>query len=117
MRSPNDGLDFRPMDEFISHILQSIRDNGSAAVRIFPPPSGVLQLYSDRLAMEVVSEPFRDVPGASTDVRKLPGWGVHYTATLPCSRDLERGLPQSHRGLFCSIMEDGGCDPGGFSGE
>lgn len=51
---PNGGLDFRPMDEFMSYILDSIRSHGSAAVRIFPPPSGVLHAFADRLAAEVV---------------------------------------------------------------
>jgi recyclin-1 len=47
-------LGFEPMDEFINHILDAIRTDGSRAVRVFPPTSGVLPAFSERLAVEVV---------------------------------------------------------------
>ncbi|KAG8961063.1 F-box protein: endocytic membrane traffic, recycling ReCYcling 1 [Tulasnella sp. 425] len=52
----NGTLDFRPMDDFMSHILDSIRTHGSAAVRVFPPSSGVLLAFADRVTVDVVGE-------------------------------------------------------------
>ena len=37
-------------------ILQTIKEHGSTAVRVFPPASQVLLLFSDRLSSEVVSD-------------------------------------------------------------
>jgi recyclin-1 len=37
-------------------ILQAIKEHGSTAVRVFPPASHVLLLFSERLSSEVVSE-------------------------------------------------------------
>ena len=45
------------MDEFMDFILGAIKDHGSTAVRVFPPASHVLLLFSERLSSEVVSEP------------------------------------------------------------
>ncbi|TFK62641.1 hypothetical protein BDN72DRAFT_889964 [Pluteus cervinus] len=50
------GLDFDAMDEFMNHILKSIIEHGSRAVRVFPPASQVLILFAERLANEVVGE-------------------------------------------------------------
>ena len=36
-------------------ILEAIKDHGSTAVRVFPPASHVLLLFSERLSSEVVS--------------------------------------------------------------
>ncbi|KAF5347131.1 hypothetical protein D9756_010961 [Leucocoprinus leucothites] len=52
----NDRLDFTPMDEFMSQILEAISEHGSRAVRIFPPPAQVLIAFADRIANEVVGE-------------------------------------------------------------
>ena len=49
-------LDFAAMDEFMDFILGSIKHHGSTAVRVFPPASHVLLLFSERLSSEVVSE-------------------------------------------------------------
>lgn len=49
-------LDFAAMDEFMDFILGTIKDHGSTAVRVFPPASHVLLLFSERLSSEVVSE-------------------------------------------------------------
>ena len=49
-------LDFAAMDEFMEFILGAIKDHGSTAVRVFPPASHVLLLFSERLSSEVVSE-------------------------------------------------------------
>jgi recyclin-1 len=49
-------LDFAAMDEFMDFILGAIKDHGSTAVRVFPPASLVLLLFSERLSSEVVSE-------------------------------------------------------------
>ena len=48
-------LDFAAMDEFMDFILGAIEDHGSTAVRVFPPASHVLLLFSERLSSEVVS--------------------------------------------------------------
>ena len=37
-------------------ILEAIKDHGSTAVRVFPPASHVLLLFSERLSSEVVSK-------------------------------------------------------------
>ena len=47
-------LDFFAMDEFMDTILKSIDEHGARAVRVFPPASQVLVLFSERLANEVV---------------------------------------------------------------
>lgn len=47
-------LDFLAMDEFMDVILRAINEHGARAVRIFPPASQVLLLFSERLANEVV---------------------------------------------------------------
>ena len=49
-------LDFDAMDEFMAHIFASIREHGSRAVRVFPPPSQVLLAFADRVVNEVVGE-------------------------------------------------------------
>ncbi|KAG9218157.1 hypothetical protein CCMSSC00406_0008096 [Pleurotus cornucopiae] len=49
-------LDFDAMDEFMTHVLEAIRVNGSLAVRVFPPASEVLLNFADRLATDVVGE-------------------------------------------------------------
>jgi len=48
-------LDFQAMDEFMDIIIGSINEHGARAVRVFPPASQVLLLFSERLAAEVVS--------------------------------------------------------------
>lgn len=47
-------LDFDAMDEFISEVLGALREDGSRAVRVFPPAAGVLIFFADRIASEVV---------------------------------------------------------------
>ena len=47
-------LDFAAMDGFMDFILSTIKEHGSTAVRVFPPASHVLLLFSDRLSTEVV---------------------------------------------------------------
>ncbi|KAG8882223.1 F-box protein: endocytic membrane traffic, recycling ReCYcling 1 [Tulasnella sp. 331] len=54
--TPSGSLDFQPMDEFISRIIDAIHTDGATAVRVFPPDSQVLCAFADRLAIEVVSE-------------------------------------------------------------
>ncbi|KAF4612782.1 hypothetical protein D9613_011761 [Agrocybe pediades] len=49
-------LDFAAMDEFMENILHAIHEDGARAVRVFPPASQVLILFSERLANEVVGE-------------------------------------------------------------
>ncbi|KAF8148471.1 f-box protein pof6 [Crassisporium funariophilum] len=49
-------LDFAAMDEFMEVILGAINEHGARAVRVFPPASQVLLLFSERLASEVVGE-------------------------------------------------------------
>ncbi|KZT22891.1 hypothetical protein NEOLEDRAFT_1070445 [Neolentinus lepideus HHB14362 ss-1] len=49
-------LAFDAMDELMTNVLDAIREHGARAVRVFPPPSGVLLSFADRLAVEVVGE-------------------------------------------------------------
>lgn len=48
-------LDFTAMDEFISHLLTAIEDDGARATRVFPPEAGVLLAFAERIASDVVS--------------------------------------------------------------
>lgn len=47
-------LDFDAMDEFMSFVINAILEHGSRAVRVFPPESGVLIAFAERIAGEVV---------------------------------------------------------------
>ena len=47
-------LAFESMDVFMNHVLDALQTHGALAVRVFPPDSGVLLSFSDRLATEVV---------------------------------------------------------------
>jgi hypothetical protein len=42
------------MDEFMFVVINAIIEHGSRAVRVFPPESGVLIAFADRIAGEVV---------------------------------------------------------------
>jgi len=70
---PDGSLDFGAMDEFMSLILDALAEHGSRAVRVFPPASGVLVAFADKLAGEVVSE---YVTSLLTRARQL-GTGVY----------------------------------------
>ena len=70
---PDNSLDFGAMDEFMSLILDAIAEHGSRAVRVFPPASGVLVAFAEKLAGEVVSE---YVTSLLTHARQL-GTGVY----------------------------------------
>ena len=50
-------LDFDAMDSFITAILAILKEEGSRAVRVFPPDANVLLSFSERVANEVVSLP------------------------------------------------------------
>jgi recyclin-1 len=50
-----DGLNFDAMHDFLTTVNDALTQEGSRAVRVFPPASEVLILFSDRLASEVVS--------------------------------------------------------------
>ncbi|EIW74027.1 hypothetical protein CONPUDRAFT_140635 [Coniophora puteana RWD-64-598 SS2] len=49
-------LDFNPMDAFIADILKDFEEEGSVAVRVFPPAADVLISFADRVAVEVIGE-------------------------------------------------------------
>lgn len=49
------GLAFDAMDRFMEYVVNSILENGKRAVRVFPPDSGVLISFGERIAGEVVS--------------------------------------------------------------
>ncbi|KAJ7069939.1 exocyst complex component Sec10-like protein [Mycena amicta] len=49
-------LDFDAMHEFMDSILGAITEHGSRAVRVFPPASGTLIAFCDRIATEVVAD-------------------------------------------------------------
>ncbi|KAH8102307.1 exocyst complex component Sec10-like protein [Cristinia sonorae] len=52
----NQELDFDAMDGFMTHVLDALREHGTRAVRVFPPPANVLLSFAERLANEVVAE-------------------------------------------------------------
>lgn len=55
MQTRKDGqLDFDAMDVFISAVLAVLQEQGSRAVRVFPPDAQVLVSFADRIASEVV---------------------------------------------------------------
>ena len=43
------------MDDFMTYILDNLREHGSRAVRVFPAASNVLINFADRIATDVVS--------------------------------------------------------------
>ncbi|KAI0083794.1 exocyst complex component Sec10-like protein [Irpex rosettiformis] len=49
-------LDFDAMDTFITAILAILQEQGSRAVRVFPPDAHVLLSFAERMANEVVGE-------------------------------------------------------------
>ncbi|KAL4253675.1 Exocyst complex component Sec10-like protein [Abortiporus biennis] len=49
-------LDFDAMDGFMNDVVNALRENGSRAVRVFPPEANVLVSFAERLANEVVGE-------------------------------------------------------------
>ncbi|TFY54975.1 hypothetical protein EVJ58_g8543 [Rhodofomes roseus] len=49
-------LDFDAMDAFVGEVLGALREHGARAVRVFPPATGVLLAFADRLAGDVVGE-------------------------------------------------------------
>ncbi|TFK45675.1 hypothetical protein OE88DRAFT_1639530 [Heliocybe sulcata] len=49
-------LAFDAMDELMTTVLAAVREHGARAVRVFPPESGALLSFADRLAVEVVGE-------------------------------------------------------------
>ena len=57
-------------------ILEAIKDHGSTAVRVFPPASHVLLLFSERLSSEVVSSHFVINFFFLTD-RDRVGWRIY----------------------------------------
>ncbi|KAG9086729.1 F-box protein: endocytic membrane traffic, recycling ReCYcling 1, partial [Ceratobasidium sp. 370] len=54
--TPNNTLDFSPMDKFMSRILESMSIHGVLATRVFPPASRVLPSFAERLATDVIGE-------------------------------------------------------------
>ena len=46
---------FNPMDAFISYIISSLTSAASTSNSVFPPPSCVLLLFSERLGSEIIS--------------------------------------------------------------
>ena len=58
-------------------ILEAIRDHGSTAVRVFPPASHVLLLFSERLSSEVVSKGFVQLVRFFLTDCLLKGWGIY----------------------------------------
>jgi recyclin-1 len=51
---PDGKLEFDAMDEFMGSVIAAIKEDGARAVRVFPPESGVLLVFAERLANDVV---------------------------------------------------------------
>ena len=56
------------MDQFMDVVLAAIRVHGAQAVRVFPPTSHVLILFSDRIATEVVGEYITTLLGHAREI-------------------------------------------------
>jgi len=53
---------------FVTHVLETLRTNGSVAVRVFPPLAQVLLLFSNRLVNEVLGEYVTGVLSRARDI-------------------------------------------------
>ena len=53
---------------FVTHVLETLRTNGSVAVRVFPPLAQVLLLFSNRLANDVLGEYVTGVLSRARDI-------------------------------------------------
>lgn len=51
-----DGVDFRPMETYMRHVLETITREGSLIARVFPPEATVLLHFIERIAVDVLSE-------------------------------------------------------------
>lgn len=61
-------LSFGPFMKFITHVLETLRSNGSVAVRVFPPLAQVLLLFANRLVNEVLGEYITGVLSRARDI-------------------------------------------------
>jgi len=61
-------LSFGPFMSFVTYILETLRTNGSVAVRIFPPLAQVLLLFANRLVNEVIGEYVTGVLSRARDI-------------------------------------------------
>ena len=48
-------LDFTPMDAFMSHVLETFRNDAQKATRVFPAGARVVLSFCERVANDVVS--------------------------------------------------------------
>ena len=53
---------------FVTHVLETLRTNGSVAVRVFPPLARVLPLFANRLVTEVLGEYVTGVLSRARDI-------------------------------------------------
>ncbi|KAI6144997.1 exocyst complex component Sec10-like protein [Pisolithus tinctorius] len=91
-------LDFTAMDAFMSCTLAALQEDGAIAMRVFPPESGVLLAYAERLAGEVVGE---YISPLLSETRNL-GTPLFLSAAAACFREAWRvvdglSLVASHR--------------------
>ncbi|KAF8513593.1 exocyst complex component Sec10-like protein [Hysterangium stoloniferum] len=52
----NNALDFDAMVEFMTYVNNIVLEQGSVAVRVFPPAANVLVMFAERISIEVISE-------------------------------------------------------------
>jgi hypothetical protein len=92
------GLDFTPMDDFMSQILEAIGEHGARAVRIFPPGAQVLIAFADRLATDVV----RRAPSIliSSTFNEIAGRRLHHRSIRKSQRSIDCHVSASERCLF-----------------
>jgi recyclin-1 len=55
---PEAQLNFTPMDAFISHVEAAIASSGELAMRVFPPTSQVLRMFTERVISDVIGESY-----------------------------------------------------------
>jgi recyclin-1 len=79
------------MDAFMGFVLDALREQGSRAVRVFPPAAGVLVSFADRIAMEVVCRYTSCFCHAPPLNLKSPKVSEYVTPLLTHARSLANG--------------------------
>lgn len=94
------------MDGFMTHVLAALEEHGSRAVRVFPPPAGVLLAFAERLANDVVRiyHCMISVPLAN---QCHLGRRIHLPSPQSSSGGVTRSLPQGYSSELPRSLADG----------
>jgi recyclin-1 len=112
-------LDFTPMNDFISHVLAAVDQDGAVITKVFPGLAGLIVIYkfTDRLANDVVSinSATWSCGTKSTEKNTLvsAGGGIYQSAVIRVSAVITGVILDSHTGNICRILacrrKNGGC--------